>query len=989
MSSADLRRRTSSAFIRALLVLLAALETTSATPVRAQSLYDPALHFRTITTEHFVLYFHQGEETYARRLATIAEETWRTLKGLLGPSPPARTHVVLVDQTELANGSATPVPFDTIVVTATWPPGSDFLGRTDDWLRLVFTHEFTHIVHLDRSEAWARLVRGVFGRVPLAFPNLFLPIWQIEGLAVYEESAITGEGRLHSGDFLAIEEEARRANAVEQLDRVNGGLTDWPGGFAPYAYGSGFHQYLADRYGTDTLAALADATAGRLPYTSSRAFAQVYGKSLGDLWREYQSQPATRASPAVLASPGSLTGAERVDDRARQLTHHGFTISGPRIAPPQCATCGEEIVYSLVTPDGFPTLNAIGMDGTGDRTLATRYLGSTSGVSQHVVVFDQQELRRNIGLYGDLFAFDRDSGHVRALTSEARLLDPDLSPDGTTIACVHDHDGQRDLVVLHVKPGTSAAGDVTTVAAGVNTQFDTPRWSPDGKSIAVTRHVLGGQSELVVVDPGAGSLRVVWSDPAARVVTPAWRPDGQAIVAAADFSGDVFNLYEFDARAQRAPVQITHTTGGATWPDVTPDGRAIVFVGYTVAGFDLFTMPYPGGPDRSYELAQTAPDPQIVRASAAPSLVPSRPYSPWPTLKPTSWAPFVDDSADQLRAGAAVTGFDVLGYHGYALSASWLVSGPRNATTASAASPDWQAAYVYARWRPQLFLSASRSTSYFAGPPTDTGLPTNSTLREYQFQAGVQVPFQHVRISHRAFASIVRLADDYTLADGPLAVSRTALRAAWATATAHLYGYSISPEGGVAIGATAETVRQALGSIGDANTFTVDARAYLPGVGQHHVLALRVAAGASSGNELAGRTFLLGGAAAATDVLNFSSSAVSLLRGFPLDTFAGTHAAVVNADYRLPLARPERGHGTLPVFVRALYAAVFADAGNAWTETFRASDVKTSAGMELSTDILLGYSLPVTASAGVGWGHDGTGQIANSRTFYLRLGRAF
>ena len=331
----------------------------------------------------------------------------------------------------------------------------------------------------------------------------------------------------------------------------------------------------------------------------------------------------------------------------------------------------------------------------------------------------------------------------------------------------------------------------------------------------------------------------------------------------------------------------------------------------------------------------------------------------------------------------------MLGYHGYALSATWLVSGPRNADTPSAASPDWQAAYVYARWRPELFVSASRSTSFFAGPPTDAGLPTNSTLREYQLEAGVQVPFRHVRIAHRAFAAILRSSDDYTLADGPLAIRRTALRAGWATATAHLYGYSISPEDGVAIGATAETVRQALGSTADASTFTVDARAYVRGLGRHHVVALRAAGGASSGSEITGRTFLLGGAATAPDVLSFSSSAVSLLRGFPPDTFAGTHVAVVNADYRFPLARPERGHGTWPIFVRAVHGAIFADAGHAWTHSFRTADVKTSAGLELSTDLVAGYVVPFTASLGIGWGHDGAGLVANGRTVYLRIGRAF
>jgi hypothetical protein len=146
----------------------------------AASLHDPRLRFRTLSTAHFIIYYHQGEDLLAARLAPIAEDTWEKLRQPLGVTPPARTHVVLVDETELANGSASPVPYNTIVMTAAWPAGSEFIGNTDDWLRLVFTHEFTHIVHLDRSESWARVVRGMFGRLPIAFPNLFLPKWQIE-----------------------------------------------------------------------------------------------------------------------------------------------------------------------------------------------------------------------------------------------------------------------------------------------------------------------------------------------------------------------------------------------------------------------------------------------------------------------------------------------------------------------------------------------------------------------------------------------------------------------------------------------------------------------------------------------------------------------------------------------------------------------------------------------------------------------------------------
>src|SRR5262249_47051512 len=169
----------------------------SASNAYSATIFDPKYHFQSIETEHFVIYFHQNEGPLARRLGPIAEEVWHRLESRFGVKPPSRTHVVLSDQAEEANGLATPLPYNTIVVTAAWPSGVEFIGKTDDWLRLVFTHEFTHVVHLDQSAGWAKVVRGGFGRVPLAFPNLFLPKWQIEGLATYEESVMTDGGRLH------------------------------------------------------------------------------------------------------------------------------------------------------------------------------------------------------------------------------------------------------------------------------------------------------------------------------------------------------------------------------------------------------------------------------------------------------------------------------------------------------------------------------------------------------------------------------------------------------------------------------------------------------------------------------------------------------------------------------------------------------------------------------------------------------------------------
>src|SRR6185295_948561 len=170
---------------------------------------------------------------------------------------------------------------------------------------------------------------------------------------------------------------------------------------------------------------------------------------------------------------------------------------------------------------------------------------------------------------------------------EARLLDPDLSPDGRTIACVQNRPGQRDLVLIDVgrpfqgrrggpeRPALRAS-DVRILLSEFETQFNTPRWSPDGRLIAVERHRPGGLSEIVVVDVASQSTRVIAPNSLGRIVTPAWRPDGRAVVAAVAPDRQPFNLVEFPLDGSGAR-NLTRTTGGAKWPDISPDGTTIVF----------------------------------------------------------------------------------------------------------------------------------------------------------------------------------------------------------------------------------------------------------------------------------------------------------------------------------------------------------------------------------------------------------------------------
>jgi hypothetical protein len=919
------------------------------------SRYDPRLHFRTLSTARFDIHFHQREETLARRIAGFVEGVAREIDGRLG-APRGRIHVILVDQTDQSNGWATVLPYNLIELSAVPPASETIIGNTDDWLRLVFSHEYTHIVHLEKSRGWIGSLGQVFGRLPVLRPNVFLPQWQVEGIATYEESVVSGEGRVPAGDFRMILDRAAAAHRLAPLDRA-GGVVDWPSGNSAYVYGAYFHDYLAGRYGAESLRRLADATSGRLPYFGSRAFRTVFGRSLGALWKDFQADTSNRLAP----EPDAVS--------ATRVTSHGFIVAAPAFSR------GGRLFYSIVNPHGFPALMERPLDGSRPRQVATRYLGERISVAGNDLVFNQLEVVRHGDLQSDLFAVSMDGGDVRRLTREARAADPDVAPNGTTIVCTVQETGRRSLATLTL-PGHGETGIPVPLVSDTSVEFSAPRWSPDGRSIAAERRRLGGPSEIVVVDVATRSIRPVASSESGRNVGPTWLPDGSAILFSSDRDGASFRIYAADVETG-AVRRLLGTGGAAQFPAISPDGRQLVFVGYTADGYDLYSLPFDAPQWTAVLPSPVGPPVRPTSASAAAMTPPPEsgpvgsPYRPWNTLAPRYWTPVIETRQDSILLGASTSGSDALGRHGYAATGTWAI--PHN-------RPDWHLDYAYARWWPTLFAGASDTVDDWR----------DGTVRSRELTAGALFPFRRVRWATTALAAFHASRDVFDCPScGPsLAATRSAMQLGWVFSTTKSFGYSISAEQGKSAGVTTEFTRRALGADGDGGAATGDVRAYFRALPRHGVVAARAGGAASWGDRPVRRVFNAAGPGPQSGGFDFGSGAIGLLRGFSPSDLFGYHAAVANIDYRFPLAWPQRGIGTLPVMLRSIHGAVFADVGHAWDVSFRAGDLRRSFGAEISADTIVGYSLPLTLTAGAAWRDDPSGRRPGWAVF-ARTGRAF
>ena len=937
----------------------------------AATRYDPRLRFRTIRTQHFDIHAHQGEEALARRLAIVAEAVRARLEPELG-APRGRVQVILVNQADIANGWATPFPYDAIEIAALAPEPDSLIGNTTDWLELVFTHEYTHIVHLDRTRGVMRAVRGIFGRVPIAFPNVFTPEWQVEGLATFEESRQTGQGRVPAADFRSIVDVAARTGRFEPRDRANGGLVDWPSGHAAYAYGAYFHQFLAQRYGPERIAQLADATAGRVPYFSQGAFARVFGKPLDTLWNEFR---ASRDSVVALES--------RTDVAATRLTHHGFQVGALRVA-------GDGTVYyALTDARRFPALMALSR-GQAPRRIAWRHLGNATSVRDDWIVFDQVRAVRSVALHSDLYAAHRNGSGLRRLTADARAADPDLSPDGRTIVCTIERDGRHAVAALDFSP-SSPRREPRVVADEETSDYSSPRWSPDGRTIAASRRHAGA-FELVTIDPTTGAVQSLLSLPGRRLMTPSWTPDGGTLLFAMDEPDRGVNVFALDV-ASRSVRRVTDSVTGARMPELSADGRALFYVGYSADGDDVFSVATDPGTwasvgfrlkaEATREPAEATREPadfrlkaEATREPAEATRVPAeepRAYQPLRSLAPTYWTPVIASDSGEVLAGAATAMSDALGRHAYAAGAEW---------SASRARPDWHVSYAYDRWRPTLFATYGDDTDPVHG----------GEVRSREVQAGALLTFRQIRYSE-SFVGAFDAERDTLKCPAPCTArvtraDRRSARGGWLHDSRRAFGYSIGTEEGAWIETSVETSRVSANGDVTAGAGIVDLRAFQRLAG-HTVIALRGAAALAWGDVNARRVFSAGGSGPATGPFDFGRDAIGLLRGFDPDAIVGTRAAVVNADLRFPLLRPQRGAGSWPAFVRALHGAVFVDAGHAWDARARLADARLSAGGELSLDAVLGFYLPVTFTAGAAWTRDPASPERARGAIFGRIGHAF
>lgn len=513
------------------------------------------LDFAVIQTEHFDIYYHEGERRAALDAARMAERAYARLSRILNHQYRERQPIILfASHSEFQQNNVTDIGEGTGGVTEPFRHRilMPFTGSYAD-----FEHVLQHeIVHQFQFDVFARgRIGGGIQRLVSVNP----PLWFMEGMAEYlslgpvtPETAMWLRDAALEGNLPTLEELTYNSNIF------------------PYRFGHAIMAFIGERWGDGAIGELlhAVATAGL-----QQGIQRALGISMNDLSEEWRESVQRTYLPQI----AELDKARRVGNPLLNRRRSGGTVHvSPSLSPD-----GKEIAYFSEGNSFFIDLYlADGETGRVKRRLiksafssdfeSLRFLYSGGSWSPDGRYFAIAVKR---GGRDDLVIFDvrRRRVHRRIEVPLHGITMPSWSPDGSRLVFTGYDGGLSDLFIVN------ADGSGLTRLTNDRYADLHPVWSPDGSMIAFATD-RGPETDFNTL--AIGPLRIaLYHLSSGRIelldhmegsnINPQWAPDGLSLAFVSNRTG-IANVFLYDLSDQSV-YQLTNIfTGVSGFTPISP-----------------------------------------------------------------------------------------------------------------------------------------------------------------------------------------------------------------------------------------------------------------------------------------------------------------------------------------------------------------------------------------------------------------------------------
>jgi len=955
----------------------------------ASAQVDPSIEWKMLRLAHFDLIYDAKHQELANLYADRLEDNVSFLSQYFEFFP-ERTVVVIDDRTDLTNGYATAIPYRMIVLYPVLPGAQDTISDFGDWARELAMHEYTHILSFEPRRGVVKGLYYVFGNV--ITPNILLPRWWLEGIAVDMETRTGDKGRLRS----PYQDGAIRAYVLEkkldqvQLAEINEtSIHTWPQGARPYLFGSLMWSDLIAKHGKDLVKELHRRYGGRVPFFMEGPIqdetSQGYSGHLEDLKQELTQRAQkqiTDLQKATLSvgiqlkvkngeetfypviSPDGLKMAFMAKDDANKRSVRILvrpSTDVPFDGSQEMAEIDQRFGESLQELNPDPRKNNFkGLDesdsGEDSPPGGTIHRLSWFPDSKRFI-FDKLDTLNRYHEVSDLHIFDLSKMKVERLTRNERAREAAVSLDSKSAVYVKLDASRTHLALLNIEDKSSQ----TVYSPPLQARISNPVFLNADEVIFSERYL--GREILKKFSVSKKTVQEILPDYTdARF--PVMTSKGLQFSSARN---GISNVYLADA-ALKTARPLTHTSTLISSSALDEKREDLYFSELTTQGFQIRQSNLALSKTLPAELPQVGPlladrYPVVQREVPAAAKPEPEDYSIWPYILPHYWLPDFYFYEGGSKLGASTAGADPLGKHVYSVAASY-----------DSTPKELSSNFIYTN-------NTTPATVIAKGFDYKTSI-VNTAIRFRQQQYEVDALWEVTPVSTDFFAGVgyTWIGRDYeTTTASNTEASGPSLIASYTNLT--MSGAQISPVNGMAAHFSAtEFTPNDWDERESFRLYQLSAQKYfskwLP---RHHAILIRGQGQFidKSASEVrpANNAFTVAYAPFANNLSPFY-----IMRGYLNGQFLGKSLANYTFEYRFPIFYLNYGAGTAPLFIKRVHGAVIADgitvdgfSYNKSTEKFETVDKWRgfwSTGVELKFDLTVGYHFPVTYYLGYYVPHD-------------------
>lgn len=563
----------------------------------------PELIWQTIELEHFAVHYHQGTERTARIVGGIAEEIYQPITTLYGYQPEGKVHFIIRDHDDYSNGAS--YYYDQKIEI--WASPLDFeLRGTHHWLYDVVTHEFTHMIQLGAARKAPRWMPGIYFQVIgyerekrpdvlRGYPNQIaswplamtvMPMWFAEGTAQFQVLGLGHDWWDSHRDMMlrvrAVEDKLLTYSEMGVFGKTTLGSE------SVYNHGYSMVRFIADRWGERSLRDLTVATKSMKALTFNQAIRNTLGISGQELYNQWKEHNRNYYLDKTAIIRENAVSGKIVHDKGFGNLYPVFSSDGKRVA---FYTNQDQDYLSL----GYLVIRDIEKDSLITVKSPVKGVFDWSEDNRYFVYSSRSQPDRYGSHFNDLYLWDIDVDRKIRLTRGARLSSPAFSSNGKNVVAVHISDGTHNLALVSLPDTIEPFSDISKhVTWKLLTDFDdgtqiyNPEFDPAGEYIYCASTNLGTRSIYRLNLADLSWDQVLGGSHDIRNVTVTG--DGNSLVYASDRTG-IYNLYRYDL-STGSETALTNVLGGAFMPSLNHAGQ-IAYSEFTVDGYKIRLLETP------------------------------------------------------------------------------------------------------------------------------------------------------------------------------------------------------------------------------------------------------------------------------------------------------------------------------------------------------------------------------------------------------------